>query len=50
MNNLLYLIAVVLILSWIFGFFVYNTGGLIHILLVLAILAILLRIINGRKI
>jgi hypothetical protein len=50
MSNLLYLVAVVLIISWALGFFVYNTGGLIHILLVIAIVAILLRIISGRKI
>jgi hypothetical protein len=50
MNNLLYLIAVVLIISWALGFFVYNTGGLIHILLVIAIVAILLRIISGKKV
>jgi hypothetical protein len=50
MNNLLYLIAVVFIISWALGFFVYNTGSLIHILLVIAIVAILLRIISGRKV
>jgi hypothetical protein len=50
MNNLLYLIAVILIISWALGFFVYNTGNLIHILLVIAIVAILLRIISGKKI
>ncbi|WP_298121055.1 lmo0937 family membrane protein [Flavobacterium sp.] len=50
MNNLLYLIAVVLIISWALGFFVYNTGSLIHFLLVLAILAILIRIITGKKV
>lgn len=48
MNSLLYLIAVVLIIGWILGFFVYSTSGLIHILLVLAVVAILLRLIRGR--
>ncbi len=50
MNNLLYLIAVLLVIFWAMGFFVYNTGGLIHILLVIAIVAILLRIISGKSI
>ncbi|MEC4049913.1 lmo0937 family membrane protein [Flavobacterium sp. SUN046] len=50
MNNLLYLIAVLLVVFWALGFFVYNTGGIIHILLVIAIVAILLRIIGGDKI
>lgn len=49
MNSLLYLIAVILVIGWIFGFFVYSVGGLIHILLVLAVVAILIRIIGGRS-
>jgi hypothetical protein len=48
MNNLLYFIAVILVIGWIFGFFVYNVGGLIHILLVIAIIAILFKVIGGR--
>lgn len=48
MGNLLYLIAVILIIVWIFGAFVTPMGGnLIHILLVIAIIAILLRVIRG---
>jgi hypothetical protein len=48
MGNLLYLIAVILIIVWIFGAFVTPFGGgLIHILLVIAIIAILLRVIRG---
>lgn len=50
MSSLLYLIAVILIIGWIFGFFVYSAGGLIHILLVLAVVAILLRLISGRSV
>lgn len=54
MGNLLYLIAVVLILIWALGFFgILGAGiagnGLIHILLVIAIIAILLRVISGRR-
>lgn len=48
MNSLLYVIAVILIIGWILGFFVYSAGGLIHALLVLAIIAILVNIIRGR--
>jgi hypothetical protein len=48
MGNLLYLIAVVLIISWAVGFFAYSAGGVIHILLVLALIAILLRVIRGN--
>ncbi|HXS55924.1 MAG TPA: lmo0937 family membrane protein [Hanamia sp.] len=48
MGNLLYLIAVVLIIIWAISFLGgFYTGGLIHILLVIAIVAILLRVIRG---
>lgn len=48
MGNLLYVIAVILIIVWIFGAFVTPFGGnIIHILLVIAIIAILLRVIRG---
>ena len=50
MGNLLYIIAVVLIILWALGFFAYNAGGIIHILLVIAIIAILLRVISGRRV
>jgi predicted ferric reductase len=49
MNNLLYVVAVILIIAWAAGFFAYNVGGIIHILLVIAVIAILLRIIGGNK-
>ena len=49
MGSLLYLVAVILIILWALGFFVYSAGGIIHILLVIAIVAILLRVISGRK-
>ncbi|MDO3642775.1 MAG: lmo0937 family membrane protein [Mucilaginibacter sp.] len=47
MRSLLYLIAVILVIGWIFGFFVYPVGGgLIHVLLVIAVIAVLLGIIR----
>ncbi len=49
MSNLLYLVAVILVIAWAIGFIGYNAGGLIHILLVIAIIAILFRIISGRR-
>ncbi len=50
MGNLLYTVAVILVIVWAVGFFGYATGGIIHILLVIAIIAILLRLIQGRKV
>jgi hypothetical protein len=46
MSNLLYLLAVILIIGWILGAFVYSVGGLIHILLVLAVIAVILAVIR----
>ena len=48
MGNLLYLIAVVLVIIWAISFFGgYASGGIIHVLLVIAIIAVLLRVIRG---
>lgn len=47
MGNLLYLIAVILVIFWAIGFLGYHTGGIIHILLVIAIIAVLLRVIRS---
>jgi hypothetical protein len=50
MGNLLYVIAVILIIGWLLGVFAFNVGGIIHVLLVIAVIVILLRIIQGRKV
>lgn len=49
MGNLLYIIAVILIIGWLIGFIGYGAGGIIHILLVIALLAIILRVIQGKR-
>jgi hypothetical protein len=49
MNSILYLIAVLLVILWAIGFFVYSAGALIHLLLVIAVIAILLRVIRGSR-
>ncbi len=50
MGNLLYIIAVILVIGWLIGFVGYNAGGIIHILLVIAVVVVLLRIIQGRRV
>jgi hypothetical protein len=50
MSDILYILAVILIIGWILGYFVFSAGGLIHILLVVAVVAILLRLIRGRSV
>jgi hypothetical protein len=49
MGNLLYAVAVILVIAWAIGFIGYSVGGIIHILLVIALIAIILRVIQGRK-
>jgi hypothetical protein len=46
MRSLLYIIAVILIIGWAIGVFAYSATGLIHALLVIAIIALLLGIIR----
>lgn len=47
---MLYTIAVILIIMWLLGMVTaYTMGGLIHILLVVALITILVRIIQGRS-
>lgn len=44
-------IAIILIVLWLLGFITsYTMGGLIHILLVVAIIVILVRVIQGRRV
>ena len=49
MGNILYIVAVILIIGWAVGFIGYNAGAVIHILLVIALVAVILRIIQGRR-
>ena len=48
MGNLLYTIAVILVIIWGIGFLGYNAGGIIHILLIIAAISIILRVIKGK--
>lgn len=48
---MLYTLALVLVVLWILGMVTsYTAGGLIHILLVIAVLAILFQVISGRRV
>ena len=50
MLNLLWAVAVVFALLWLLGFAFHVTlGGVIHVLLVLAVISILVRLIAGRR-
>jgi hypothetical protein len=42
----LYVIAIILVIGWVLGAFVYSAGSIIHVLLVLAIISLLLGFIR----
>ena len=46
MGNILYLVAVILVIGWAIGVFAYSASGIIHFLLVLALISVLLKIIR----
>ncbi|MGA9117929.1 MAG: lmo0937 family membrane protein [Bacteroidota bacterium] len=47
---MLFTIAVILVILWLLGMVTsYTLGGFIHVLLVIAVIAVLFRIISGRK-
>jgi Family of unknown function (DUF5670) len=46
MGNLLYVIAVILIIGWAIGFLGYHAGGFIHVLLVIAVILFLMKVIR----
>lgn len=46
MRSILYVIAVICIIGWLLGMFVWSATGLIHVLLVIAIIAFILALIR----
>ena len=50
MGNLLYTLAVILIIVWAIGVVGFKTGGFIHMLLVIALVLVILRLIRGKEI
>ncbi len=50
MGNLLYIIAVILVIAWLLGYFAFHvTSGAIHILLVIAVIVFLVKLIGGNR-
>ncbi|MBU0507850.1 lmo0937 family membrane protein [bacterium] len=47
---MLWAVAVILIVLWLLGFVVYPVGNLIHLLLVIALVVIIVRLLQGRKV
>jgi hypothetical protein len=46
--NLLWGLVVVLVVLWLLGFSMHVGGGLIHLLLVIAVIVIVVRLVSGR--
>jgi Family of unknown function (DUF5670) len=46
MRSILYVVAVILVIGWAIGFLGYHAGGIIHILLVIALISIILGVIR----
>jgi hypothetical protein len=49
-NSMLYTIAVILIVLWLLGFIAHVGGGLIHLLLVVAVIVIIYRLVTGQRV
>jgi phage-related holin len=50
MRSILYIIAVILVIGWLIGAFAYSASGIIHVLLVLAVISFLVGLIRKGKI
>ena len=50
MGNILYVIAVILVIGWLLGYFAFHVGGIIHVLLIVALVVVILRVISGKKV
>ena len=47
---MLWTVIVILLILWALGGFVLNVGGLIHVLLVIALIVLLVQLISGRRV
>lgn len=50
MANLLWLVVVVLVVLWLLGFAFKVGGGIIHLLLVIAVIVVIYRLVTGRRV
>ena len=50
MQNLLYIISVIIVVTWALGFFVYGASGLIHLLLIIAVIVVVLRLVKAKDV
>jgi Family of unknown function (DUF5670) len=43
-------ILIILVVLWALGFFAFHVGGLIHVLLVIAVVVLIIRLLSGRRV
>jgi len=48
MGNYLYVLAILLVIAWIIGFYSTSIGGIVHILLIMAVIALIIRVFNDE--
>jgi hypothetical protein len=48
--NMLWTIFVVLLILWLLGFSLHIAGGLIHLLLVIALVILVINLVGGRRV
>ena len=50
MGNILYVLAVILVIAWLLGYFAFHvTSGFIHVLLVIAVVVFLIKLLGGSR-
>lgn len=49
MRNIVYIVAVIFVIGWLVGLIGYPMGGAIHLLLVFAVIAVLLNVMQEKK-
>lgn len=49
MQRIMYIIAVILIIGWAIGYIGYGIGGIVHVLLIIAAIAVIMQLIQRKK-
>lgn len=51
MKDIVWIIIVVLVIGWLIGFFAFpDVGGIIHVILVIAVILLVYKLVTGRKV
>ncbi len=48
--DFLFVVAAILVILWLLGFFIFNLGAIIWLLIVIAVIIILFRLLTGRRV